>query len=83
MNLERRFKRFRIDPDSLLAMLKGSGFNLLKHPLPPDARWITWGWDPNLQMVIAVIWSIEFDRVEPDREIPFTLNGPIIEVPTT
>lgn len=78
MKLERRLKRFRIAPDDLALLLQGRAV-VTGFALPDDAAIVSMGFDHNYQMLIAVIYSGGFTAVEPDREIPFTLNGPIVE----
>lgn len=78
MNLNRRYRRYRLDADDLMAILKGEAL-VYSGTFPLDANWITWGWDANLQALVVVVESQEFDVVPIDREIPFSLNGPIVK----
>lgn len=80
LNLHRRYRRFRLDPDGLMALLKGET-PACPGALPADAHWITWGWDHNYQALIVVVDSSTFDAVPLDREIPFDLGGPVVGRP--
>jgi hypothetical protein len=78
MNLDRRFCKFLVRPDDLAALLRGEA-RVASRPLPPDAEIVRMDFDYNREMLAMVVHSVTFDPVEPDREVPLNLNGPIIE----
>jgi len=78
MRIDRRLKRYRIHPDHLAGLLRGTD-RVCERPLPDDAQVLSAVWDQDRYMLLITVHSLTFDVVEFDRDVPFSFNSPLFE----